>query len=249
MRICHRGDNGQRLAGHRHEPELGHDECEPCPGVHCHVCGTLHVDPDTPAHPTTCPRCVGAIRGDLRAVELLTAYLPAQAAYGGADGRLEASRPIPGGDAQVMLAWGSTTTTSAADESSGDPIPPLLLLASWEDSWRVALGHPGGPRPTMPAVTGYLHQHLTWAAQRHPAIDDFAREVRQCRARLEDVLSAGERDDTVAAPCFDCGGQLVRRVTDAGRQDRYQCRRCHRDYNVASYWLAVADHAEEEAAG
>lgn len=238
---CHRGPHGQRYKGPRH-PET-HDECEPCSATHCQVCRSRHLDGDA----QTCPQCVGVIRADLRAIAALTVYLPQQAAYGGSHGHLEAAKPIPGGDATVLMAWGGTGTTSSPDESPADPIPPLLLLSQWEDDFRAQHRHPGGPRATMPSVTGYLHKHLTWAAQHHPAIADFATDLARCRARLENVLRHGDRDDTAAAPCFDCAGRLVRKTTPTGRADHYTCRRCRRDYTVAEYWLALRVALEDEA--
>lgn len=246
MKPCHRNDDGDRLTGPRHDGD--HLECARCEETHCGCCSARHVDPKSNAHPRTCVRCQEATRGHLSACETLVAHLPAQAAYGGRGGLLEAARPIPGGDAQVLLAWGGDSTTSAADESEDDPIPALLLLSTWEDTWRKKLGHRGGPRPTMSNVCGYLHQHLGWAAQRHDAFPYFAEDMRKLRSRLENVLHDGERDDTVAAPCFDCAGQLVRLVDDDGRSDRYTCRRCHREMDVAGYWLAVRAHHEAQAA-
>lgn len=242
--VCHHGPGGQRLTGRRHDGP--HEQCEPCQHPHCAVCGARHTDD---AHPQTCLDCVASVRVDLSAIVTLIAHLPGQAAHGGRDGRLEAARPIPGGDATVLLAGGSNTTTSSPDESPADPIPPLLLLASWEDDWRRQLGQPAGPRATIDRTIRYLAGHLPLAAQRLDVFPDFASDLRQLRGRLEDVVHAGERDDTTAAPCFDCGGQIVRRITRKGRSDAYTCRRCSRGYDVVSYWLAVRSAAEGAQTG
>jgi hypothetical protein len=198
---------------------------------------------------------------------MLTNALPAQAVAAGNEGQLLAGAPIPGGDATVLLAGGSEGKAQvhalcsgqdaphASDERHSDPQPPLHLLASWEDDWRLTFGHGGGPRATMTRVVRYLSQHLARAAQEHEAFDEFAADLRRCRIRLEDVLHAGERDET-GAPCVHCGTELVRKSRPAqpctdehhreghtcdqgGLRDEWRCPRCHRVYDMRSYWNAV----------
>lgn len=260
--------------GWRVVPEHHHDNCDggmsdcrgclPCPERHCVVCSRTHLDDE---HPRTDPRCVGRVRVELADIERLTALLPEQAVEGADDGRLVAGAPIPGGEATVLLAGGSDgrgqtrailrrdNTDHVADEYRGDPEPPLQLLATWEDDWRLTFGHGGGPLATLSRAVDYLDRHLAHAAQHHEAFDEFARDVMRCRSRLEDVLRAGERDEG-GAPCVHCQTPLVRRSSpprpcvhrdhpedhvcdQGGLRDEWECPRCHRVYDHRSYWNAV----------
>ncbi|MDQ3541182.1 MAG: hypothetical protein M3440_10870, partial [Chloroflexota bacterium] len=98
MNICHRGPAGQRLDGPGHQGT--HDDCTECGGTHCIVCGKTHLTEPTMR---TCPQCVGNTRDDLAAIPELYIRLKLHSIYGGNNGKLEAGRPIPGGDAQVIL--------------------------------------------------------------------------------------------------------------------------------------------------
>lgn len=269
---CHPGpDGGSRLTGPRHEGE--HEQCDPCPERHCHLCGHAHLGI---AHRQTCPECITTTRDNLDVIARLGRHsvLADQAAHRSSDGRPEADRLL-GGDAMDLLGpvgdlrgWQAQLDAAeqrwiddpeaaaedrpdldhALDAPDDDHAPPLLVLATWVDDWRAAFRHgAAGHRATLGTEVAYLGRHLHHAAQWHDAYGEFAADVARCRSQLETVLHAGERDDPTAAPCFDCGGQLVRKVDAGGREDAYTCRRCRRVYDVASYWLAVRAHAESEA--
>lgn len=253
--------------GWRVIPERHHDHCDgglgdcrgcaPCNERHCVVCAAEHT---TEGEPLTCASCVATVRQALADIVRLVHELPVQACLGGDDGRLSAGAPIPGADATVLLGPGSDGRAQtrelvngrdaphAADEYRGDPEPPLSLLASWEDDWRSTFGHGGGPRATLGRARDYLDEHLSHAAQAHLAFDEFAADIKRARARLEDVMHEGLRDES-GAPCVHCGTNLVRRALppqpgrrDADRgglRDEWRCPRCHRVYDSGSYWNAV----------
>lgn len=202
--------------------------CEPCPEDHCAICGREHT---TPAQPQTCPTCQRAIDQDL--VDLEAAYdaLALEAIDAAADGRLAAAAPIPGGVAQVLR--GPTVRLDAVRVSrtirkdhavdkhghSHDPIPPLAVLAQWEDLYRAWLNHPRPAhawRATLPAAVKYLRRQLPYIAQRTDGPDflAFTRQVRRLRADLERALH-DEREPERGVECFECGDQLVRRFRQA----------------------------------
>lgn len=246
----------------RYNPELGYrvltrgDGDEPCPHRHCCVCWRGHCD-DT--NPQTCPECVGLVREDLTAVVDLHDRLEDQAVHTHSDGRLNTG-PL-GGDAMVMLGPYSDGGADQLARHSGDdrlgypawlgyavestlnlpndPVPPLLVLATWEDDWRIELGHGGGPRATLWRCADYLGTHLTMMAQRHLAFDEFAADVARLRGRMEAVLHDGDREDQADVSCFECGGRLVRKVTNRGADDCWTCGKCRRRYTDPEYHLAV----------
>lgn len=223
-----------------YDRDLGHRvvrDGEPCQQRHCLLCNRAHTDD---ANPQTCPECVGMVRAYLTAIVDMTDRLEDQAVHTHADGRLNTG-PL-GGDAMVMLAEGRFLPASrlTAEEQTNDPLPPLLVLASWEDDWRVELGHHGGPRATVWRCADYLGTHLTMMAQRHLAFDEFAADLARLQARMEAVLHEGDREDHAGIGCLACdGGQLVRKVTRAGLDDHWTCRRCRRRYTDPEYHLAV----------
>lgn len=238
-----RGSERPRTLAGRHADDCDGEHCRgclPCPDPHCVVCGIEHVDE------MTCPGCVGQAREDLTEVRDLFATLPGQAAFGGNDGRLEASRPILGGEAMVMLAPSSDGRAATrgkhagrdashlADEHPDEAPMPEITLMGWEDDWRSLLGSPTSDLVTVDASAAYLLDHLSWAAQHHPAFDAFAAEMRQQRARIEDVLHTGQRP-WLGAPCETCGQPLERIWATDEAHDRWWCERCKNSFELGEY--------------
>lgn len=248
------GRETPRAVWDRHTDECDDDRCrgcQPCTKAHCVVCGIEHVDEQT------CPSCIGTTRTDLAEIRRMYHALPLHAVEGGNDGHLESSRPIPGGEAMVMLAPGSGHGY-AEYERKGEAIPTELLLATWEDDWReVRSGETALELASVDAAVKYLDANLDWAAQQHPAFDSFAEEIREHRAHLEDVLHDGERIDT-GAPCKVCGRPLERNYGAQAKDDSWWCDRCKvlirpdeyaenvaRESRQYAKWLPAAEMAEE----
>lgn len=57
-------------------------------------------------------------------------------------------------------------------------LPPLVLLDQWAEDWAEMRGE-HRPVPTMTSLCAWLTHRLDWACQHHPAIDDFADELRR----------------------------------------------------------------------
>lgn len=215
----------------------GQQGCEPCIRPHCATCGREHT---THAQPQTCPECQGKIDDDLLDIQASYAALHTEALEAGHDGRLAAAAPIPGGDAQVLI--GPTvrvlgvrySPTLAKDHHPKDPLPPLAVLAVWEDTYRTFLDHNGVSRPPRTARWGqkiagtrratigsaieYLRTQLPYIAQRNDGPDflAFTRQIRSLRAQLEHARH-DEREPERGVECFECGDQLVRRFRDPKR--------------------------------
>lgn len=233
----------------RHTEECEDSDCRGCQTCflhHCVVCGITHVAEQT------CPACIGTIRSNLIEVRNLFAQLPAQALYGGSDGRLEAARPIPGGEAMALIgpssngravAWArerGDDVSHLLDERHGEIAPPELMLVTWEDDWRSLRGQAVEDLVSIHTAADYLDTHLHWAAQNHDAFDAFASDISAQVARLEDVLHAGERDE-LTAPCLYCRGRIERVYhRKTGFSDNYQCLgKCGRNYSREQYLNAV----------
>lgn len=159
----------------------------------------------------TCTRCIGRVRADLATIAATYALLPDELEHHPDD-------PIPGGDALVMLAPGSTgsaaikallnapgewtgdkwdiaagepTFAHYADENPADPPTILFDLSRWQDDWAESRDEKPG-RPTMTDVVGWLTLRLTWAGEQHPAFDEFAVDVHRMLVRLQISTATGE---------------------------------------------------------
>lgn len=224
---CHPydADRARRMAGSRHAGPCA--DCEPCDQRHCGVCGWRHVDDQ---HPQTCAECVPAVREDLDVIAQLHEALPVEAQHHPTDTAPGSTRlDVMGRQAMALNvarhwrpAERQELRAGAGDVRGGehgwdsldtDPIPPLLILAGWEDDWRKKLQTPTRDRATVAGACAYLDKQLTLMAQSHGAFVEFVRDIRRLRSQLEDVLADGVRC-VEGVECFECGTSLVRRYRD-----------------------------------
>jgi len=125
----------------------------------------------------------------------------------------------------------------------GDPVPPLLVLATWEDDWRQTFGHGAAPHlASVETAAAYLDRTLAHAAQWHDAWDEFHGDLRATVARLENVLQEGEREERSRVPCTKCGTRLVRRYEAKVADDHWECPKCGKVYNKVAYHNAHRHH-------
>jgi hypothetical protein len=220
----------------------GHRGCVQCTLGHCGVCGRKHLEDQ---HPATCPDCVGSVREDLTEIAELCRGLRRQAVD--AEGLSWASARIPGATAMVAMAptvqvdQVRVTRTYAKDHRPSDMVPPLAVLARWQDLWAgwlgvtpttVAvreqqaradwLGVEAGDRASITRTIGFLDRNLTLIAQTTtswvdgvlvspPEFTEFARDIGKLRAQLERRAARRVRRR---------GGDLVLRVRPpAGASD------------------------------
>ncbi len=218
-----RGEHDTRIDDETGLPRCPGDEicrgCAECPDDHCIVCTTEHCNDQ---YPLTCPTCVSAVRTDLGEIaRMAAAPLRLQTVIGDA-GRL-ASKPIPGGEAMVMLGPATLAHGRAwYDEFGGDSShkddqlyvdqdTPAMILGQIEDDWRDISGDPTEHPMRVQDSIDYLLANLTRMSQRRAG--DFpanAGDVAGLRYFLEELLHDGERHDP-GAPCVHCGTALVRK--------------------------------------
>lgn len=102
--------------------------------------------------------------------------------------------------------------TGSQDEDDTEPILQTLLF--WSESWREEKGFPlDGRRPTVATEANVLRGLLEWAYETLPEWDDFERDIRTARARLENLLMAGRRTER-GVPCLTCNVDLIRPARD-----------------------------------
>lgn len=194
---------------------------------------------------------------DLSSVDTLSHALRVEAWHRYADSE------IPGGDALVMIGPVATMTTwsfqidaaearyfdgladwLAVEDRDSDPIPPLLMLAGWEDIVRAERGTPTDLRATIPRAIAYFRDAVDWmlgdvdGRANFLPVTEFARELGQLKSRLEAVLHEGDRLDK-GAPCMTCSQPLVKEWGLDEKRDRWHCRTCDQWSTVDQYRLAV----------
>lgn len=239
-------DHADNCPGGQHCP--GQRGCQPCEEPHCAICGREHA---TYAAPQTCPECQGKVDDDLADIQAAYTALAVEAVAAGGDGRLIAAAPIPGGDAQVLIGptvrldvvrVSRTFLKDHAVDKHGhthDPIPPLAVLAQWEDMYRAYLDHTRAPRASIAGSIRYLRDQLPYIAQRvdGPDFHAFTKQVRKLRSQLEHALH-DEREPERGVECFECGDQLVRRIRDPKRC-RHSTKARRWVQTLASYGLQI----------
>jgi hypothetical protein len=246
---CRRCDwrPGEGVSLAEHAAESGHPLC-----LVCHR--SLASD-----RPQTCLACLADIRRELGSIVDLYALLPGfmvGLAYGEpgkprSDGGAS-DAALPGGDFLVLLAGGSRGMAHVWDDESvevaGDPKSVAFELGRWEDDWRLTRGEPAAEvEGTVSSAVAYLMPRMGWAADQHPAFDEFAADIRRLLSRLRTATATDDRPET-GAPCFDCHATLVRVWTKDGLSDDWRCPRCGATYDSARYFLAVRAEMEHRRA-
>lgn len=106
-----------------------------------------------------------------------------------------------------------------AHHPNGDPdqighLSVATELESWVTDWIATRGENEHlPLPLVPPLAGWLHDRLTWAADNHPAIDEFAATLLKLHGALrayvpkevgEDEEPPAGRPERRRAPCPGC---------------------------------------------
>lgn len=132
---------------------------------------------------------------------------------------------------------------------------PLFVLASWEDVIREQLGTQTTKRATVADAAKFLASAVDWMLDcdengdmNFIAIDQLARDLHDCRTRLENVLKDGKREDR-GVPCMNCGIPLTRvrhryplKCPVDAREDRpdsWKCVPCGETSTMEQYNQAV----------
>lgn len=216
----------------------GERGCLPCPETHCVVCGRAHAK-------AACTGCLEAARSDLQAIGDLCLSLPSEAAHRGVQSEAmvllaPSANPEAWRHRATSAMFGRVDDTYLQDcrwskhlSDVDDELHPGWVLGTWEQIWRDFLDHQTDAPFTLAAGIAYLDMQIGYMSEQvEPAFDEFARELRGCRAHLEDVLRDGDREER-GAPCVQCEKPMVR------TEDHWECRTCHRRVTEDQYRYAV----------
>lgn len=107
------------------------------------------------------------------------------------------------------------------------------------------------PVPTVPALGQWLTRWMSQACDRHPAIDEDARDLRELRGTLRAVLGDHDpRPEHMGAPCPGC--DLLTLIRRPG-EDKVECANddCRRVLTASEYeqWSRMTVAAERERMG
>lgn len=223
----------------------GCDGCEPCPEPHCPTCGRTHSR-------EVCTICVGHVRNDLRQIVDMDERMLTEAVHRGVDSEATnlagpAADPEAWSWRKVAARQGKAWHVSLEHDDDAKA-HALWVLGTWDMLVTEHLGHTRTQRVTIPTAAQYLAANLTDLARAEDfAFEELAREVRDCRAHYEDVLTEGERDQR-GVKCPMCGkAHLVKDYGEKVADDRWRCQRkdCTASYTDHDYRAKVeADYAD-----
>ena len=198
----------------------------------------------------TCAQCVGDVRDDLAEIVTLDGRMLDEAQHRGVESEA-AMLAGPAADHEVWQArhrilLQRATVGTKADEARAmewhydnrDEQHPYWVLGGWDLMVTEYLGHDRTEAVSVTGSADYLADQLTYLAQRPDfGWEDMAREVRSCRAHLEDVLREGDRAER-GSPCPMCAkASLEKDYGDTEADDRWTCPRrdCHAAYTEEDY--------------
>lgn len=176
-----------------------------------------------------CTRCQNRIRANLDAIVDAWAATEQPAFPGGSagEGGRTKSQPLPGG-------------TDWMDWRQGDDL--FGVLTSWVRDWCDVYALAGPGRPDLTSLTGWLRAHLPHAANSHPAITEFADEVRSLAQRGRRLAGeVSDRGQRYPCPTDNCTRTL--RIRTADLEASVHCPSCGITRNTA-HLLALAVRAD-----
>lgn len=242
------GRERPRTLADRHADDCATETCAgclACPGPHCRVCGTAHAS-------GSCAECVAEVRGNLHDIAADCDSLPAEVAARGINGEAmmllgPAADPEARGHLEASVLAGRVPVDYL--DNADHELHPLFVLGQWDMVWRDALEHAEPTdRLTILSAVDYLDRQLTYmAGYEHVSFSAFATQLRDCRTHLASVLHDEERGVRANVPCFDCRGDLERKLGKGGFEDHWTCRTCRRRYTIAEYNFALRASLETAA--
>lgn len=240
------GRHSEDCADRHGDDEHGCRGCLPCTEAHCRVCGRAHAD-------GTCAECMADVRANLHEIARRCDALPDEVEHRGVNGEAmmllgPAADPEARGHLEASVAAGRVPADYL--EHANHEQHPMYVLLTWQMVWRDALDHDEAGDAELATAVDYLDRTLTYMAGfEHVPFEDFGRDLRQCLTHIEAVLHDQSNGDRANVGCFECGGDLERRLTKAdGFEDWWTCQRCRRRYTQAEYNFALRASLEAKLA-
>jgi hypothetical protein len=157
-------------------------------------------------------------------------------------GSREAPIPLNVDAADLSAHARNSEATQAAKAHPEDQIGQIAvasILDQWCRDWRDEMAFRQSlPEPTVPALAKWLTDRVDWAADRHPAVDEFAAEMGRLRAVLRGVLGL------LDPPAEFCDGVVCRKCDRYAlyrEGDYVECDHCGLLYSEQEYhdWVGL----------
>jgi len=194
-------------------------------------------------HGQVCAGCTQRIRCDLDDIVHLYLRLDLQPGSGNHGPRVTGSReaplPLRVDALDLTMPARGEGLTAVGKEPDPDGVPLQVgqpsvasTLDLWVRDWREVRDRGEGlPTPTVAVLVGWLTVRLDWACDEHPAVDEFAGEIRRLRNTLRrEVGDVDPRPERLPAPCPAC--DLLAMVRDS---DGVRCRNCRTELGDDEY--------------
>lgn len=125
-------------------------------------------------------------------------------------------------------------------------LPPLQTLLFWSEDLRRTHDLETESRPTIASEANVIRWALDWMWENEPHFEDFARDMARARARIENLLTDGNRPAFRGAPCLydECRGKRLIRKTVPCRDENgektyrltdWHCPNCKRQWSEEDY--------------
>lgn len=196
----------------------------------CVVCPQLRAgQPRIYERAQACEGCRSRLRSLLVEIVELYADVRAQMVPGQSQGqRVSGSREAPLPLRVDPLDLTMPARAAAIHDALGDQIGQLsvaTVLDSWVRDWRETRDmREALPDPTVPALGRWLTDRLDWACSDHPAVDEFAAEIRNLHRVVRTVVGVNDiRPEHLDVPCRRCDLLDLHRLPG---QDRVECGSC-----------------------
>jgi len=158
---------------------------------------------------------------------------------------------ITAGERRLVRDQQHRLITAPAGDQIGN-VSVAAVLDSWVRDW-IDVRAIGERRPiaSVSSLYGWLSVRLDWACDEHPAIDEFATELRHLRGALRAALGLIEpKPQLMDQPCPECGYlSLIRRPGEEYIDcDRDECQRVYTMTEYAEWLRPIAELAKERLA-
>lgn len=195
----------------------------------CVTCPQIRAgEPRIYERANVCEGCRSRLAQLLHEIMAMHAVLPAMLQPGQSQGqRVSGSREAPLPLRVDPLDLTLPARAGTIHDPLGDQIghqSVATILDSWARDWRDTLDGDRPAGPTVPELVTWLAIRLPWACNQHPAIDEFARELRQLHRTLRIVTGLHEiRPEHLDVPCRRCDLLDLHRLPG---EDRVECGSC-----------------------
>ena len=172
--------------------------------------------------------------------------LPGQAHGQRVSGSREAPLPLRVDPLDLMMPARVGIVHDLWRDQTGQ-VSVATILDLWVRDWRDVRDRGEGlPVPTVLELTRWLGNRLDWACDDHPAVDEFAGEMRRLRGGLAAVVGV-KSDRVYVGPCpiTDDKGTCGAALTADPYLDIIRCPRCDTMWSRDKWlWLGMTIRAE-----